>query len=286
MELARTIASVRRQVAAWRRRGLTVGLVPTMGALHAGHLTLIDRCRRLCDRTIVSIFVNPTQFGPREDFAKYPRAWRSDRQMCADAGVDLIFAPDVATMYPSGYSTTVSVGHLGEIWEGALRPGHFDGVATVVAKLFDITGAELAIFGQKDYQQTVVIRRMVRDLNIPVRIVVAPTVREPGGLAMSSRNAYLDRATRDDAQAIYRSLKWAEGQIRAGVRDVGRLKRNMKPMVEAGGRFKIDYIGFCDAEELEPKPAANTPLVILIAARCTVKGAAYNRRYIDNLLIR
>jgi len=278
--------AVRNQVARWRRQGQTVGLVPTMGALHAGHMALIYRSRRLCDRTVVSVFVNPTQFGPNEDFAKYPRAWDADRDLCEDAGVDLIFAPSVDVMYPDGFATTVQVGGIGRLWEGASRPGHFDGVATVVAKLFTIVGPDLAIFGQKDFQQTVVINRMVEDLNLPVRVAVAPTVREPGGLAMSSRNAYLDMPTRIDAQSIYRSLKWSEKQIRTGVRSVDRLRRGMTRLVEAGKRFKIDYIGFCDRETLEPKKSAKAPLVILIAARCRVKGSAYNRRYIDNLVIR
>jgi pantoate--beta-alanine ligase len=286
MRTVRTIDAVRDQVAQWRKRGLSVGFVPTMGALHAGHVALIYRSRQMCDRTVVSIFVNPTQFGPNEDFAKYPRAWDADQDMCEDAGVDMIFAPGVNVMYPDGFATTLQVGELGRFWEGASRPGHFDGVATIVAKLFTIVGPDLAIFGQKDYQQTIVIRRMVKDLNLPVRVVVAPTVREPGGLAMSSRNAYLDMPTRIDAQSIYRSLKWSGKQIRTGVRSVDRLTRTMTKMVEAGRRFKIDYIGFCDRETLEPKKSADAPLVILIAARCLVKGSAFNRRYIDNLVIR
>ncbi len=286
MKVSRTIGAVRRQVSLWRKQGLTVGLVPTMGALHAGHMALVHRCARLCDRTVVSIFVNPTQFGPNEDFSKYPRVWSSDRDLCKDAGVDLIFAPAVRIMYPTGFSTSVHVEELGDIWEGASRPNHFDGVATVVAKLFATVLPDYAVFGQKDFQQTVVIRRMVKDLNLPVGIVVAPTVREPGGLAMSSRNAYLDMPTRIDAQSIYRSLKWAESAIRAGERRVARLRREMTRMVEAGGRFRIDYVGFCDIQTLETKKRISKPLVILIAARCLVNGPARNRRYIDNLLIR
>ncbi|HWO56206.1 MAG TPA: pantoate--beta-alanine ligase [bacterium] len=286
MTVARSIASVRRQVAAWRARGLRVGLVPTMGALHEGHLSLVRRCRRLCDRTVVSIFVNPTQFGPREDFSSYPRTWKSDLRVCRRAGVDLIFAPSVETMYPEGFATMIRVGPIGDLWEGAARPGHFEGVATVVAKLFYIIGPDVAIFGQKDYQQTVVIRRMVTDLNLPVRLVVAPTVREPGGLAMSSRNAYLDALSRQDARSIHRSLLWAGREIRAGRRNVARLTRVMTGMIEAGGRFDVDQIGFCDPATLASKKTAVPPLVILVAARCRVKGPALGRRYIDNLLIR
>ncbi len=257
-----------------------------MGALHAGHIALVHRSKRICDRTIVSVFVNPTQFGPREDFSKYPRTWSSDRDLCEDAGVDLIFAPTAETIYPDGFATSITVGRLGELWEGTSRPGHFDGVATVVAKLLSIVSPDTAIFGQKDFQQTVVIRRMVADLDLPVRIVVAPTVREPGGLAMSSRNVYLDRLSRIDAQSIYRSLKSAEKQVRSGARSVPRLAKDMTGMVEAGRKFKVDYIGFCDTKTLELKKTANPPLVILIAARCLVKGPAYGRRYIDNLIIR
>lgn len=286
MTVARSIASVRRQVAAWRARGLRVGLVPTMGALHEGHLSLVRRCRRLCDCTVVSIFVNPTQFGPREDFSKYPRTWKSDLRDCRRAGVDLVFAPSVETMYPDGFATMIHVGPIGDLWEGAARPGHFDGVATVVAKLFTIVAPDVAVFGQKDYQQTVVIRRMVTDLNLPVRLVIAPTVREPGGLAMSSRNAYLDSLSRQDARSIHRSLQWAGREIRAGRRNVARLTRAMTGVIEAGGRFDVDQIGFCDPATLEPKKAAVPPLVILVAARCRVKGPALGRRYIDNLLIR
>lgn len=286
MKIARTIIAVRSQVAQWRRQGQTVGFVPTMGALHAGHMALVHRSKQTCDRTVVSVFVNPTQFGPREDFAKYPRAWRADRDLCEDAGVDLVFAPGARAMYPDGFTTTVHVGEVGNIWEGASRPGHFDGVATVVAKLCTIVGPDVAIFGQKDFQQTVVIRRIVKDLNLPVRVVVAPTLREPGGLAMSSRNAYLDMATRIDAQSIYRSLKWSDNQIRTGVLSVRRLTREMSQMIEAGKKFEVDYIGFCDKETLEPKKTAKPPLVILIAVRCLVKGPAHNRRYIDNIVIR
>ena len=286
MKITRSITSVRSDVAKWRNKGLTIGFVPTMGALHAGHMALVHRSKQTCDRTIVSVFVNPTQFGLKEDIAKYPRTWSPDRDLCEDAGVDLIFAPAADTMYPDGFSTSIRVGRIGELWEGASRPGHFDGVATVVAKLFHIVTPDSAIFGQKDFQQTVVIKRMVADLNLPVRIVVVPTVREPGGLAMSSRNVYLGTLSRTDARSIYRSLKWAERQVRSGVRRVSRLTKEMTRMVEAGNRFKIDYIGFCNTETLEINTAANPPLVILIAARCVVKGPAYGRRYIDNLIVR
>lgn len=286
MLVARSIVSARRQIAKWRQSGLSIGLVPTMGALHEGHLSLIRRSRRLCDRSVVSIFVNPAQFGPREDFGKYPRSWAEDLRACKAGGVDLIFAPTTAAMYPLGFSTTVNSGRTGELWEGAARPGHFDGVATVVTKLLNIIQPDVAVFGQKDFQQAVVIQRAVNDLNLPVKLVVAPTVREPGGLAMSSRNVYLDSLSRTNAQSIYRSLKWAEAQVRAGIGGIGRLTNKMTGMIENGGRFRVDYIGFCDINTLESKKTAKPPLVILIAAQCLVRGPARSRRFIDNLVIR
>ncbi len=286
MNTTRSIAAVRTSVAKWRHARLSIGFVPTMGALHAGHMALIYRSKQTCDRTVVSVFVNPAQFGPKEDFSKYPRTWASDRDLCEDAGVDLIFAPTALAMYPDGFATSIKVGRAGELWEGVARPGHFDGVATVVAKLLNIVAPDTAIFGQKDLQQTVVIKRMVNDLNLPVRIAVAPTVREPGGLAMSSRNAYLDMLSRIHAQSIYSSLKWAEKQVRSGVTGVARLTKAMTGQIEAGKRFRVDYIGFCEPGSLEKTNAAKPPLAILIAAKCLVKGPAYGRRYIDNLIIR
>ncbi|HUU44328.1 MAG TPA: pantoate--beta-alanine ligase [Acidobacteriota bacterium] len=286
MKTARTIAPVRRQVAAWRRRGLTVGCVPTMGALHEGHLALIRRSVRQTDRTVVTIFVNPTQFGPRDDFAAYPRTWRTDAAACRREGVDLIFAPTVATMYPDGFETTVGVGDLGKIWEGAQRPGHFDGVATVVLKLFNIIQPDYAFFGQKDFQQALIIRRLAADFNLPVRIVTAPTVREPDGLALSSRNAYLGATGRADAAVIYRALAWAEKRIRAGAATPGPLVRRMGSDIERSGSFAVDYIGFCDPEKLRSQKRLSRPLVILIAATCKERGRAHGRRFIDNVLIR
>jgi len=286
MIVARTIPRTRLVIANWRRHGLSVGFVPTMGALHEGHLALIRRSRRMCDRTVVSIFVNPTQFGPREDFRSYPRAWSKDQDACKREGVDLIFAPRVNVMYPEGNVTLVKVGALGDLWEGAARPGHFDGVATVVAKLFNIVQPDMAIFGQKDYQQSVIIRRMVKDLDLPVRMVVAPTVRESGGLALSSRNAYLDSLTRSNAQSLHRALAWAAAQIKTGETSISRLSRDMAAQIKSGRRFKVDYIGFCDPETLLPKKKAMRPLVILIAALCQVSGPAFGRRYIDNVLVR
>ncbi|MBD3298751.1 MAG: pantoate--beta-alanine ligase, partial [candidate division Zixibacteria bacterium] len=187
MHRVKTVAALRRHVRSWRASGETVALVPTMGALHRGHEKLIERARRLGDRTVVSIFVNPTQFGEGEDFAAYPRTLPADLTVCRNHDVDLVFTPAPKTVYPDGFVTTVHVGSLGNQWEGAARPGHFDGVATVVLKLCNMVEPDLAVFGQKDYQQLLIVRQMVRDLNIPVRIVMAPTVRERCGLAVSSR---------------------------------------------------------------------------------------------------
>ncbi|MEW5702469.1 MAG: pantoate--beta-alanine ligase [Candidatus Zixiibacteriota bacterium] len=286
MKTTRSISTVRSTVTAWRRRGLTVGFVPTMGALHQGHRALMARARRLCDRTVVSIFVNPTQFGPRDDYSAYPRTWSADLAACRKERVDLVFAPTAETIYPGGFQTTVSLPALSRRWEGEARPRHFDGVATVVLKLFNILQPDLAIFGQKDFQQSVIIRRMVSDCHLPIRIVVVPTVRESDGLALSSRNVYLDVASRTDASAVYAALQWARAEIRHGTATAKRLRREMTGRIEATGRFAVDYIAFCDPETLEPKRRLKRPLVILIAAICRVKGRANGRRYIDNTLIR
>ncbi len=285
MRRVRSIAQVRRAVAGWRARGLTVGLVPTMGALHEGHLSLMRRSKRQCDRTVVSIFVNPTQFAANEDLSAYPRPLSADLQACQREDVDLVFTPTVDVIYPAGFEMTVRVGALGELWEGKSRPGHFDGVATVVLKLFTIVAPDMAIFGQKDYQQSVIIRRMVVDLNLPVRIVVAPTVRESDGLALSSRNVYLDGLSREAAIGINQALIWAKSAIRTGVSRPGQLKGKMKRMIEKGGCFSLDYIGFCDPSTLLPLTFARPPLAILIAAKCLTPGPALNRRYIDNVII-
>jgi pantoate--beta-alanine ligase len=257
-----------------------------MGALHEGHRSLIRRSVKKADRTVVSIFVNPTQFGADEDLTSYPRTWKSDLAICRTEGTDLIFAPTTETIYPDGFETMVQVGALGNRWEGEARPGHFDGVATVVLKLLTILQPDQAFFGQKDFQQVAVIRRMTADFDLPVKIITAPTVRESDGLALSSRNGYLRSAARTDSVAIYRALAWAATEIRSGAQNAASLRRRMKSEVERTGSFAVDYIGFCDPETLEPNKHLTRPLVILIAATCTVRGPAYNRRFIDNILIR
>ena len=284
--IVHSITQVRRAVAAWHGQELTVGFVPTMGALHAGHRSLMRRSKRLCDRTAVSIFVNPTQFGPREDLRTYPRPLSADLRTCREEGVDLVFVPSVGTIYPEGFEIKVKVGDLGDLWEGRSRPGHFDGVATVVLKLFSIVTPDVAIFGQKDLQQSVVIRRMVSDLNLPVKIVVSPTVRENDGLALSSRNVYLDQLSRNASAGIYQSLRWARTQLKKGETRAGWLRTQMRRMIEEGGYFSLDYIGFCDPLTLTEEAGARRPLAILVAVKCVTRGPAQGRRYIDNLVIR
>jgi pantoate--beta-alanine ligase len=257
-----------------------------MGALHAGHATLIRRCLRVCDRTIVSIFVNPAQFAPNEDFQAYPKPLRADLAVCRRLGADLVFTPKPDVVYPPGFDTLVKVGALGQLWEGAARPGHFDGVATVVLKLFTMVAPDVAIFGQKDYQQFVVLKRMVSDFHLPVKLMLAPIVRESDGLALSSRNAYLDSPSRQSATGIPRALRWAETEIRRGEKRPGRLEDGMRTIIEEQGVFVMDYAGFCDLETLSSKQTAVPPLVILTAAICQTAGPAYDRRYIDNILVR
>jgi len=249
-------------------------------------MSLIERCRNACDRTVVSIFVNPTQFAPNEDLAAYPRPLRADLAVCRSLKVDLVFTPRPEVVYPAGFDTLVKVGELGRLWEGAARPGHFDGVATVVLKLFTMVTPDVAIFGQKDYQQFVVLKQMVSDFHLPVKLLLAPIVREPDGLALSSRNVYLDALSRQAAIGISQALRWAKKEIRAGETNARRLEAGMKELIEAGKVFAMDYAGFCDPDSLKPKQPAVPPLVILTAAVCRASGAAKDRRFIDNILVR
>jgi pantoate--beta-alanine ligase len=274
-----TIAEVRQAVRTARAAGRTIGLVPTMGALHEGHGHLVSQCRSAADFVVVSLFVNPTQFGPSEDLARYPRTPEADRALCGERGADLLFAPSVAEMYPQGgLATYVEVPGLGDVLEGAFRPGHFRGVATVVAKLFQIVGPDVAHFGEKDYQQLLVIRRMVADLDIPVRIVGVPTVREPDGLAMSSRNRYLDADERRAATVLQRALEAARALAAAGERDADRVRQRMRETLESEPGVTVGYAEVADAESLAPltEIGAGRPARALVAARV---GPA---RLIDN----
>ena len=281
MEIVTSIAAIREHVRAWRREGQRIAFVPTMGNLHAGHMSLIEAARRHGDRFVASIFVNPMQFGPNEDFAHYPRTPTNDERMLAEAGCDVMFMPDVAEIYPNGAgrSTRVEVPELSGILCGEFRPGHFDGVSTIVATLFHIVGPEVAVFGEKDYQQLTIIRKMVADLRIPVKIVGAPTVRDSDGLAMSSRNQYLNPQERGIAPTIYKTLQSAAQRLQAGERDFLDIERFGIRALERAG-FKPDYFAIRQAADLsKPAPDA-TELVVLTAARL---GKA---RLIDNIQVK
>jgi pantoate--beta-alanine ligase len=262
--VVRRVAALRPLVGAWKRAGERVALVPTMGALHAGHLSLVEHARAEGDRVIVSIFVNPTQFNDPEDLAKYPRGEEADLARLAPLAVDAVLAPPVEEVYPAGDATTVAVRGVGEPLEGVARPGHFDGVATVVAKLFWMTQADLACFGEKDWQQLQVVRRLVADLHIPVRIVACPTLREADGLALSSRNLRLAPAERARAAALPAAIDAAAAAIAAGAdpqRELGRARDALL----GGGFDKVDYLALRDAETLG-EPAPRRPARLLAAA--------------------
>jgi pantoate--beta-alanine ligase len=250
MKIAKTVESVRRLVKAARIAGEKIGFVPTMGALHIGHISLIEAAKKNCDFVVVSIFVNPTQFGPGEDFKKYPRPIETDLKMCRKAGVDLVFAPTPQEMYPAENLTWVNVEKLSEPLCGKFRPGHFRGVATVCAKLFNIITPDIAYFGRKDAQQAIVIKKMVADLNMPLKIVVCPTVREKNGLAMSSRNQYLTPQQKKDAAYIYKSLQKCRHTIKQGVKDTKKIKTQMRRILKQIPSVEIQYISIVDAETL------------------------------------
>jgi pantoate--beta-alanine ligase len=279
MQTVASAAGLRECVAAWRREGARVGFVATMGNLHAGHYSLVSIARAKADRVVASVFVNPTQFGPREDFASYPRTLEADREGLQSHGCDLLFAPGVEDVYPFGTdaSVRVDVPVVSATLEGALRPGHFSGVATVVTKLLNLVQPDLAVFGQKDYQQLLVIRRLVRDLALPVDIVAAPTMREANGLAMSSRNQYLGADERERAGAIHRTLIRMCAAVRAG-NEFAAIEADARRALEGEG-MAVDYAVLRQAADLaEPSPQQRHGLIALIAAKL---GRA---RLIDNLL--
>jgi len=279
MELIHTVAWMK-QIAAEARRGeRLLGLVPTMGALHEGHLSLVREAQRQCAPVVVSIFVNPTQFGPAEDFKKYPQTIEADRAALQKLGVDYIFAPPAEEIYPAGFRTTVNVDGLSERLEGRSRPGHFRGVATVVLKLFEIVQPRMAFFGRKDAQQARVLQQMARDLNLDAEIVVCPIVREADGLAMSSRNAYLSAAERSAALVLSRSLERAKREIENGERDVLRLAAALRGVIAGERGVDLDYAEIVDADTLEPAMTLRKPAYILLAAKV---GAT---RLIDNAFV-
>jgi pantoate--beta-alanine ligase len=278
MLLLKTIAETRDACERIRAAGKTVGLVPTMGALHQGHLSLVRAAQASCDAVAVSIFVNPTQFGPKEDFAGYPRSLEQDCRILEGAGVDLVFAPSVAEMYPPGASTFVDVAGPSERLDGASRPGHFRGVATVVAKLLHIFGPQRAFFGQKDAAQVAVLRKMVRDLQFPVQLEACPTVREPDGLALSSRNSYLNDEQRRQALVLYRALLTVRQEVEGGERDAGKLIAGALRVLAEEPAVRVDYFSIVDPETLEDVPEVR-PGAALVAVAALV-GAT---RLIDNL---
>jgi pantoate--beta-alanine ligase len=279
MQTLTTIAEIRASVAAFRAEGKTIGLVPTMGALHEGHLSLVRAARAACDAIVATIFVNPTQFGPNEDFSKYPRTFEADCEMLRSAGVDLLFAPVVEEMYPPGASTFVAVEPIGDRLDGASRPGHFRGVATVCAKLFHIVAPQKAFFGQKDAAQVAVLRRMVRDLNFGLELVVCPTVREPDGLAMSSRNRYLSTEDRARALVLHRALRHIEARIETGETNASDLIRSALGVLAEDPDARLDYLRIVDPETLEDLRDVRKGALVAVAAWI---GPA---RLIDNVLI-
>lgn len=280
MRTVRTVAQLRAAMSAERGAGRSIGLIPTMGALHEGHLSLIRRARETCDVVVVSLFVNPTQFTPGEDLDAYPRDEGRDAQLAGSAGADLLFAPAAGEIYPDGFSTAVQVGGLTEVLEGASRgPEHFRGVTTVVAKLFNLVGPDVAFFGRKDAQQALVIARMARDLDFPVRIEVCPTVREPDGLALSSRNAYLRPPERRRAVALHRALVAAERSVADGERDARAVAGAARAAMEPYG-VEPEYLELVSPDTLSPVATIDGETLLTVAARV---GAA---RLIDNTTVR
>jgi pantoate--beta-alanine ligase len=277
LAIARAVADLRTTVAGWRRNGETIGLVPTMGALHEGHLSLVKAAQAQADRVVVSIFVNPTQFGPDEDLDKYPRQERADADKLAAANVDLLFAPTVDEMYPDGFSTTVSVKNVSEGLCGGHRPGHFNGVSTVVSKLFMQCLPDMAIFGEKDYQQLQVIKRFARDLDFPIRIVGGPTVREADGLALSSRNAYLSPEEREIASHLPQILNGTGQTIGSGQVPLDLAIQQGVMALKGAGFNQVEYLELRDAETLEPITTLERPARLLVAVQL---GAT---RLIDNI---
>ena len=269
-ELAQAVAEL--------KRGGTLALVPTMGALHAGHMALITEAKRRADKVAATIFVNPTQFGPGEDLSRYPRREEQDARMLEEAGCDLLWLPSADAIYPEGFATTVHVARVSERWEGEARPGHFDGVATVVTKLLLAVRPDIAVFGEKDFQPLAVIRRLVADLNVAVEILGLPTVREEDGLALSSRNAYLSPDERRRAAALQRALSKAGDAIRAGAPVASALREAKQALVDAGF-LKIDYLALVDAATLEPLDGARGEMRLIAAAKIG------STRLIDNIAV-
>jgi pantoate--beta-alanine ligase len=262
-----------------KRKGKKISFVPTMGALHKGHLSLVKKAKSLGGFVVASIFVNPAQFGPKEDFKRYPRDLKSDKELLQKAGCDVIFTPKVEDIYPEGYLTYVDIDELSEKLEGASRPSHFKGVCTIVAKLFNLVQPDFAIFGQKDAQQAIIIKKMTEDLNFPARIIVSKTEREKDGLAFSSRNSYLNFKERKQAKVLYQSLKLGEKMIKAGEKSPEKVIQKMKELINKEKLVKIDYIALTDTKRLEPVKIIKGGLLLSLAVRFG------KTRLIDNLKI-
>jgi pantoate--beta-alanine ligase len=281
VEIVRNIAEMQRWSEARRRKGQTIGLVPTMGFFHEGHLSLIRAAKKTTDVVVTSLFVNPTQFGPTEDFQRYPRDPARDAELAEKEGTDILFMPDSTEIYPAGYSTFVSVDTISSIFEGHFRPTHFRGVTTIVCKLFLITKPHFAFFGQKDAQQCAVVKMMVRDLNFDISIIVQPTVREADGLAMSSRNVYLSHEQRAAAPVLFRALKHAETLILSGVQNSDRIVGEMKAMISSAADFRIDYLAVVDPERFDSLTMTTGKILVLIVVAARIGTT----RLIDNILI-
>ena len=279
MQVAKTIESVRSLVKAARRQGKKIGLVPTMGALHIGHISLIEAAVKGCDFVVVSLFVNPTQFGPREDFEKYPRPLDADIEICKNTGVDVVFAPAPAEMYPTENLTWINVERLTEPLCGRFRPGHFRGVTAVSAKLFNIVRPDIVYFGWKDAQQAIVIKRMVADLNMPLEIVVCPTVRQADGLAISSRNKYLTEQQRKDATYVYKSLLKCSQMIDAGITQTREIVTEMSKILHQASSIEIEYVSIVDAETLKDIEHIAGKSLAAVAIKIG------STRLIDNILV-
>jgi len=280
MKLYKRISDLQRDILKLKREGKRIGFVPTMGYLHEGHLSLARYARRENDIVVISIFVNPTQFGPREDYRRYPRDLKRDLRLAREEEVDIVFYPSVEEMYPTKYRTYVEVEELSNVLCGKSRPGHFRGVTTVCAKLFNIVLPDVAYFGHKDAQQAIIIKRMVRDLNFPLKIKVLPIVREKDGLALSSRNVYLSSEERKEATVLYRSLKIAEQMVKEGVKDSRKIKRRVRSMISRKETAKIDYVEIVSLEDLEPVTVIDKPALLALAVWF---GKA---RLIDNTILK
>jgi pantoate--beta-alanine ligase len=279
MQRVERVAELRELLAARRARGHRIGFVPTMGYLHEGHLSLVDEVRRRADVVVMSVFVNPLQFGPSEDLSRYPRDLEGDAEKAASRGVDIFFAPEATEIYPEAPRVVVAPHAMASRWEGAARPGHFEGVLTVVAKLFNLVQPDIAVFGQKDIQQALLIQAMVRDLNFPIEIVVSPTVRDADGLAMSSRNSYLDADSRRRALGLSAALRAAADAYAAGERNGEALEHVARAQLEQHGVDSVDYIAVADPRTLDPVTRAGDGTVIAVAARVG------RTRLIDNMIL-